>query len=191
MRSHAPRSWLLLLMVLLALALLPAPAAQAQERERLVEKQEFIRKLGGDEPMQSPVRGLKLRGPAGVKAAGQAAPTPKEVATSIHFKHDSTELADDFSRSQLREAGEALASGELRGLAFEIGGHTDGTGTEAYNQALSLRRAQAVKDALCRGFAVDCATLSVKGYGKSAPVAPNDDEAGRAQNRRVVFRRLP
>lgn len=189
MRSPDSRFLRLLLSAsLLAWALLAAFPAQAQER--LVGKQEFIEKLGGSEPAQGQLRGLKLRGPAGVKSAGQAAPAPKEIALSIHFKYDSTELADEFSREQLREAGEALSSSELRGLGFEIGGHTDGQGSEAYNLELSRRRAQAVKDALCRGFQVDCARLAVKGYGKSLPVAGNDDEAGRAQNRRVVFKRV-
>lgn len=189
MRSSGPPSLrFYLAATLLAWMLLPALAAQAQER--MVGKQEFIEKLGGSEPAQGQLRGMKLRGPAGVKSAGQAAPAPKEIAISIHFKYDSTEMADEFSRSQLREAGEAFSSEELRPLAFEIGGHTDALGAEAYNLDLSLRRAQAVKDALCRGYQVDCAKLVVKGYGKSMPIAGNDDEAGRAQNRRVVFKRV-
>jgi len=178
----------LLAAILLACPLLPAFAAQAQER--MVGKQEFIEKLGGTEPAQGPHRGMKLRGPAGVKPLGEADPAPKEIAISIHFKYGSTEMADEFSRRQLREAGEAFSSAELRGLAFEIGGHTDSQGSDAFNLDLSLRRAQAVKDALCRGYQVDCGRLRVKGYGKSLPVAGNDDEAGRAQNRRVVFKRV-
>lgn len=183
--SRFPR--LLLLAALLAGALLPA-AAQAQER--MVGKQEFIEQLGGGGAVRAMPLGLKLRGPAGVKPAGQEDAPPKEIAISIHFRYDSTELADEFSRSQLREAGEAFSSEELRPLAFEIGGHTDGLGSEAYNLELSRRRAQAVKDALCRGFRVDCSRFSVKGYGKSLPVAGNDDEQGRARNRRVVFKRV-
>jgi len=179
--SSSPRS--LLFAALLAWALLPVFAVQAQER--VVDRQEFIKKLGGSEPAQSMPQGMRLRGPAGVRTT-----TPKEIAISIHFKYDSTEMADEFSRSQLHEAGEAFSSQELRGLAFEIGGHTDGQGSDAYNLELSLRRAQAVRDALCRGWQVDCGRLSVKGYGKSMPVAPNDDEAGRAKNRRVVFKRV-
>ena len=131
------------------------------------------RKFGGEQPGQP-----------------EQPPRPKEVAILIRFRYGSTELADEFSRSQLREAGQAFSSPELRGLAFEIGGHTDGLGSEAYNLDLSRRRAQAVKDALCRGYRVDCGALEVKGYGKSEPVAGNDDEAGRSQNRRVVFKRL-
>jgi outer membrane protein OmpA-like peptidoglycan-associated protein len=136
---------------------------------------------------------MRLRGLAGVKTAGEQLDQParpKEIAILIHFRYNSTELADEFSRSQLREAGAAFSSKELRGLAFEIGGHTDAQGSAEYNLELSLRRAQAVKDALCRGYKVDCGSLQVKGYGLAEPVAGNDDEAGRAQNRRVVFKRL-
>lgn len=180
---NAPALRTCALLVLLALAALAAPALPAGAQERMVDRQEFIDTLGGESAPQ-PVPGMRLRGPAGVHAK------PKEIAIAIRFKFDSTDLADDFSRGQLREAEAAFASPELRGLAFEIGGHTDSQGTEAYNMELSRRRAQAVKDALCGDPGVDCAKLQVKGYGKSQPVAPNDDEAGRAKNRRVVFRRL-
>ena len=198
MRSSGPRSLRFLLAsalfasTLLAAALFPVPAAQAQaqSQERMVSKQEFIEKLGNSQPAQSQPQGIRLRGPGGVKSGAQTAQAPKEIAIAIHFKYDSTELADEFSRDQLREAGEAFSSDELRGLAFEVGGHTDALGADAYNLDLSMRRAQAVKDALCRGSQVDCGKLLVKGYGKSQPVAGNDDEAGRALNRRVVFKRL-
>lgn len=179
------------IMALAALALFwSSPlAAQGQAADQVVGKDEFIKTLGGQEPTApAPMR---FRGPAGVKGAGEAGPpVAKQVSVAIRFKYDSVELADEFSRRQVREAGQALSSPELRAFGYEIGGHTDGVGSEEYNMALSLRRAQAVKDALCRGYKVDCGRLAVKGYGKSEPVASNDEEAGRALNRRVVFKRL-
>jgi OOP family OmpA-OmpF porin len=60
-------------------------------------------------------------------------------------------------------------------------------GTEAYNQALSLRRAGAVRDYLVGG-GIDAGRLSVEGFGESRPVATNDTDSGRAQNRRVELR---
>jgi OOP family OmpA-OmpF porin len=174
---------------IVALTLLWCVSAAAQEpgRDQIVGHDEFIKTLGGQEPTApAPMR---LRGPGGVKTV-DGPPVAKQVSVSIRFKYDSTTLADDFSRRQVREAGQALASPELRGFLYEIGGHTDGVGSDEYNMALSLRRAQAVKDALCRGYRVDCAKLKVRGYGKSEPVASNDDEDGRAQNRRVVFKRI-
>jgi outer membrane protein OmpA-like peptidoglycan-associated protein len=65
-----------------------------------------------------------------------------------------------------------------------IEGHTDSVGGEDYNQVLSERRAEAVGDALrTRGVPPD--RFDVKGLGKAFPVASNDTQAGRQQNRRV------
>jgi outer membrane protein OmpA-like peptidoglycan-associated protein len=65
-----------------------------------------------------------------------------------------------------------------------VEGHTDSQGDTAYNLALSERRAHAVADHLiARGVARD--RLRVEGLGESRPIAPNDTQAGRQQNRRV------
>jgi outer membrane protein OmpA-like peptidoglycan-associated protein len=65
-----------------------------------------------------------------------------------------------------------------------IEGHTDSVGSDDYNVGLSERRAQAVADALtARGVSAD--RIQTKGLGKSYPVATNDTQAGRQQNRRV------
>lgn len=65
-----------------------------------------------------------------------------------------------------------------------IEGHTDSVGGEDYNQGLSQRRAEAVRAYLLR-MGVDAARITATGMGESAPVAPNDNAAGRQQNRRV------
>lgn len=65
-----------------------------------------------------------------------------------------------------------------------VEGHTDDVGSAEFNIQLSLRRAEAVKQALLqRGIAKE--RLKVSGYGRTRPIAPNDTEAGRALNRRV------
>lgn len=175
---------------LILLALLLGQVAAAPAQDRLVTSGEILQKLG-DRPDESPVAaGLRLRGPAGVRAAAADA-GPQEIAVHIRFGFGSAALADEFSRRQLEQAAEALASPVLKGLAVEIGGHTDAVGAQAYNLELSRLRAEAVREALCRRPGVDCARLSVVGYGMDRPVAPNDTEEGRALNRRVVFRRLP
>ncbi|HOI18207.1 MAG TPA: OmpA family protein [Geobacteraceae bacterium] len=71
-----------------------------------------------------------------------------------------------------------------------ISGHTDSTGSEQYNQALSERRANAVKNALV-GMGVNPARMTTIGFGKSKPVASNASEAGRQLNRRVELRIVP
>ena len=69
-------------------------------------------------------------------------------------------------------------------LRVSVEGHTDAMGSDAYNQALSERRAQAVKRYLVSA-GVDASRLETMGYGESQPVASNDTEDGRAMNRRV------
>jgi OOP family OmpA-OmpF porin len=69
----------------------------------------------------------------------------------------------------------------------EIGGHTDSAGTAARNQELSRIRAQAVVNYLeAAGVAAD--RLTAVGYGEANPIASNETEEGRAQNRRIEFR---
>jgi OOP family OmpA-OmpF porin len=69
---------------------------------------------------------------------------------------------------------------------IEIAGHTDGDGEDAFNQALSEKRAQAVVDYLVKaGLAAD--RFTAVGYGSTQPVASNDTDEGKAQNRRIDF----
>ena len=70
--------------------------------------------------------------------------------------------------------------------SIEIAGHTDGDGGDAFNQTLSEKRAQAVMDYLVKaGLPADHFTAT--GYGSTKPVASNDTEEGKAQNRRIEF----
>jgi outer membrane protein OmpA-like peptidoglycan-associated protein len=98
-------------------------------------------------------------------------------------------LFDTASSSLTPGARETLArvSGILvsqDGLRLEVEGHTDSVGTDAYNQGLSERRAEAV-----RAYLVDqkfaAASIGAAGFGEGQPVATNDTAAGRQQNRRV------
>jgi len=67
-----------------------------------------------------------------------------------------------------------------------VDGHTDSTGTTAYNMDLSLRRAESVKGALSSG-GMNAAAIRAEGLGETRPIAGNDTEDGRSQNRRVVI----
>ncbi|MCI5071355.1 OmpA family protein [bacterium] len=70
-----------------------------------------------------------------------------------------------------------------------IEGHTDSIGSHEYNDKLSLARAKSVKNYLIeRGL--DAKRLAVKGYGSKKPMANNDTDEGRAQNRRIEFKLL-
>ncbi len=73
---------------------------------------------------------------------------------------------------------------------IRVEGHTDNTGSEAYNMELSERRAQSVKNLLVqRGVAAS--RIQVVGFGESMPIASNDTEAGRQMNRRVEIKIAP
>jgi len=73
-------------------------------------------------------------------------------------------------------------------LKLEIGGHTDARGSNAYNQKLSENRAQSVLTYLLQKFpALKADQFTVKGYGESKPIAPNNTQIGMAKNRRVEF----
>lgn len=70
-------------------------------------------------------------------------------------------------------------------LKLSIEGHTDNVGKSAYNLDLSRKRAASVKEYLVSKFQIDPARLATQGFGDSKPIAKNDTDAGRAQNRRV------
>src|SRR6185369_8754416 len=70
------------------------------------------------------------------------------------------------------------------GLRLEIEGHTDSVGGDDYNQKLSENRAKAVRDYMVQQ-GISASTIVVKGFGKTKPVASNDNAAGRQRNRRV------
>lgn len=87
------------------------------------------------------------------------------------------------SKPQLDEMGKLLQSQPA--LKVHIVGHTDNQGSLEGNLALSRQRAQAVVDALVKGYKVDAKRLGAAGVASYAPLAGNADEAGRARNRRV------
>jgi OOP family OmpA-OmpF porin len=96
----------------------------------------------------------------------------------------------DFDSAVIRPESEQVLAELYAGLAAEpdavivIAGHTSSEGSEAYNQDLSERRAGAVVASLV-GRGIDPARISAVGRGESDPFASNQDEAGRALNRRV------
>lgn len=101
--------------------------------------------------------------------------------SDILFSVDSAQLSEQSKRDLDAFAG---VMNEYGKTAILVQGHTDSTGTEAYNLGLSERRAEAVRNhLLLRQVAPD--RMEAVGYGEAYPVASNDTETGRAQNRRV------
>lgn len=119
-----------------------------------------------------------------------AAPAPVAVKAAPVQRTLAADALFDVDKSVVKAAGltklDALAR-ELQGARIEsllVIGHTDSTGSDAYNQALSQRRAKAVLDALvARG--IPASVVKAEGRGESQPVADNRTRDGRAANRRV------
>jgi OOP family OmpA-OmpF porin len=126
--------------------------------------------------------------PAPPPAAPAPAPrAPASVRAAVVIQADAL---FDFDKSVVRPDGrksidEAVA--KLQGADLEMviaTGHTDSIGTEAYNQKLSERRAQAVKDYLV-SKGIPASKITTIGKGESQPVATNKTAEGRQKNRRV------
>lgn len=122
---------------------------------------------------------------AGVPVASNGCPIPQRIALpGVVFDNNSSQLKAS-SRATLNDVADILKANP--GLRAEVAGHTDSLGDAAYNQWLSQRRAQTVRDYLVgRGIAAD--RLTARGYGESEPVAADASAAGRARNRRVELR---
>jgi len=103
----------------------------------------------------------------------------------ITFKTGSVVLARDRSGEQLKNVANILAS--YPNIELKLGGYTDNTGSDEVNMKLSQERADAVKAALV-SMHVAPARLRAEGYGPQHPIASNETEAGRAQNRRMALR---
>ncbi len=105
------------------------------------------------------------------------------VLRGISFGYDSADILPE-SENTLQIAVQALRDNpEIR---VEIGGHTDNQGGRAYNRDLSRRRADSVRAYLIE-HGIDGGRMTTRGYGFANPVADNDTDEGRAQNRRIEF----
>lgn len=100
----------------------------------------------------------------------------------IQFDFDKADIKPD-SRPTLDEIAKFLKANS--DVALVVTGHTDGKGGFDYNVDLSKRRAQAVAADLAQHYGISSARLTPFGAGMSSPIASNDDDAGRAKNRRV------
>ncbi|HLP19968.1 MAG TPA: OmpA family protein, partial [Chitinophagales bacterium] len=113
---------------------------------------------------------------------------------NVYFAFDKSNVID-FYKGQIDSVVQVLTAHP--GYSLEIQGHTDSKGTDEYNEALSLRRANEVKTFLIKKKKIEESRIVVKTFGEKQPAVPNelptgeDDPEGRARNRRVEFKLIP
>ena len=109
------------------------------------------------------------------------------MPSNVTFAVDSSAIQPNFQET-LGSVANTLSQYEKSYV--DIFGHTDSTGSDAYNQSLSERRASSVSNFLSNS-GVQGARLATQGFGESQPVATNSTEEGRAANRRVEIKIVP
>ncbi|HON31544.1 MAG TPA: OmpA family protein [Ottowia sp.] len=125
--------------------------------------------------------------PAPAAKAPAPAPTPAVAAQKVTYAADAF---FDFDKSVLKPEGRAKLDdlvSKIQGINLEViiaVGHTDSIGSDAYNQKLSVRRAEAVKAYLI-SKGIERNRIYTEGKGEKQPVADNRTAEGRAKNRRV------
>ena len=143
-------------------------------------------------PAPAPAAAPRPAAPAPAAAAPAAAPRPAPApqppaATKVTYAADAF---FDFDKSVLKPEGKAKLddlTGKVKGINLEViiaVGHTDSTGADAYNQKLSVARAEAVKAYLV-SKGIEKNRVYTEGKGEKAPVADNKTKEGQAKNRRV------
>lgn len=120
-----------------------------------------------------------------VDETGCKADDAEVVLRGVTFEFDSAKLTNQ-AEARLNNVVAALQASPK--VTFSIAGHTDAIGSNSYNKDLSQRRAKSVATYLVR-HGVDANRItSIRGYGETRPVASNETEVGRAQNRRVELK---
>jgi outer membrane protein OmpA-like peptidoglycan-associated protein len=166
-------------------ALIAATASLAKQKSALDEANKEIQRL--NQKIEELLKQQKAEEVARLKVKQQQDQKrtllDRLSLTNVQFKYNSTELTPS-SIQRLEEAAAFIIKNS--GYNYEIQGHTDAHGNEAYNLKLSTSRAEAVKSYLIsRG--VDASILVATGFGSSKPIADNSTNEGRLKNRRVVF----
>lgn len=108
----------------------------------------------------------------------------KFSTSGIYFNTNSAVVKKE-SYGILKSIADMLKSDE--NINLNIVGHTDAEGEDTFNQQLSIRRAEAVKNILIKDFSLDEGRFTFSGKGEAEPVEDNNSEKGRANNRRVEF----
>ena len=136
------------------------------------------------------VKAAEAPAPAAAPAAAKPAPAPAPAPVASSKVTYAADAFFDFDKAVLKPEGKAKLDdlvSKVKDINLEViiaVGHTDSIGTDAYNQKLSVRRAEAVKAYLV-SKGIEKNRVYTEGKGKKQPVADNKTKEGRAKNRRV------
>ncbi len=109
-------------------------------------------------------------------------PKTKTLTLDVKFELNRADIQTSYT-NEIDQLGRALK--ENKSLAIEVQGHTDTTGSRAYNMDLSSNRADAVRAYLIKKFDIKPTRIISRGYGPTQPMTSNETRMGREQNRRV------
>lgn len=135
-------------------------------------------------PVVTPPPIIAPKSPVALQSSPVVQQAPS-IVLNIHFDHDQDVIKPAY-KGEINEAAKFLKN--YPNMTATIEGYTDSTGDDMYNMNLSKRRAEAVRQALIKDYAVTPARLQSKGYGESKPIADNNTAEGRLQNRRVIIK---
>ena len=184
----------------------PAPKVQAQQRLRADDRllDDWLRR---SEPLRYGLglyQGMRLIPPVEAAMSDWAPPPPPPVVIKnvTHTTGPQTVRLDSMSlfdtgKWQLKAGSTKVLVNALvnikakAGWLIVVSGHTDSTGNAQANQALSLKRAESVRDWMRDTGDVPESCFAVQGYGATRPLATNDTAQGRAANRRVEISLVP
>jgi outer membrane protein OmpA-like peptidoglycan-associated protein len=172
-----------------------AVSAEVEKTQQRVQQNE-VRIDSVDKNAQSGINEAKGSAQAAMGRADEAAKAAKgkliyTVTLSndkVTFPVNKAEISDE-AKAMIDQAVAPLVK-ENRGVYFEIEGHTDNTGDQAYNFRLGEERALAVRDYIAKTHGIALNRLNVISYCQETPVGENNNREGRSQNRRVVIRIL-
>jgi len=129
--------------------------------------------------------------PAPVVAPPPPPPPPAPKPVIIEKGRQTLNVEFDFDKSTIKKGYDkdindlAKVMKDYPDLNVVIEGHTDNVGTAAYNKKLSQRRAEAVKQYMVEQDGINANRITAEGFGFDRPIASNDTDEGRQQNRRV------
>lgn len=171
---------------------LTAEVEKTQERTRRnevrIDEVNRMAEAGIAEAKGSADRAMTKAEEAEKAAKGKLIYTVTLSSDKVTFPLNRSEVSEEAKK--LIDEAIAQLKAENRGVFFEIEGHTDATGPEAYNMKLGEDRAVAVRNYLHDQHGIALSRIEVISYGESKPVVDNKTRPNRAQNRRVVIKVL-